>query len=205
MYVNNSDNIKSLAAIYRDKNRDIINKKAAIYNSKDQVKKKQSIWRKENKQHLREKEKAWKLANPEKYKQISKIKQNKQRQKPLFKLKAHVSRQVNFALHAIGNSKCGQSVMKFLPYTIKDLKYHLEKQFESWMNWENYGIYSSKSWDDDNQLTWRWQIDHIIPQSNFPYTSMEDENFCKCCSLENLRPYSAKKNCIDGVTRTRHK
>jgi hypothetical protein len=28
---------------------------------------------------------------------------------------------------------------------------------------------------------------------------MEDENFKKCWSLENLRPYSAKQNIIDGA------
>jgi hypothetical protein len=95
--------------------------------------------------------------------------------------------------------------MKFLSYTIEELKLHLEKQFESWMNWDNYGIYKSKLWDDDDQSTWRWQIDHIIPQSNFLYTSMEDENFSKCWDLNNLRPYSAKQNCIDGATRVRHK
>jgi hypothetical protein len=34
---------------------------------------------------------------------------------------------------------------------------------------------------------------------------MDDENFKKCWALENLRPYSAKQNIIDGVTRVRHK
>jgi hypothetical protein len=47
--------------------------------------------------------------------------------------------------------------------------------------------------------------DHIIPQSKLQYTSMKDENFKKCWSLENLRPLSAKQNVIDGATRIRHK
>jgi hypothetical protein len=73
------------------------------------------------------------------------------------------------------------------------------------MNWDNYGVYKAKEWDDNNQLTWKWQIDHIIPHSEFLYSSMKDPVFIKCWSLDNLRPYSAKNNCIDGCFRSRHK
>lgn len=44
----------------------------------------------------------------------------------------------------------------------------------------------------------------IIPQSCFSYTNMNEENFKKCWTLDNLRPYSAKLNSIDGCNRTRH-
>jgi len=100
------------------------------------------------------------------------------------------------------SNKNGHSCLEFLEYSIEDLKEHLEKQFESWMNWKNYGKYS-KVWNDD-QSTWTWQIDHIIPQSCLPYVSMEDDNFKKCWALSNLRPLSAKENHKDGVKRSRH-
>ena len=96
------------------------------------------------------------------------------------------------------------SCLKFLPYAIQQLKDHLEKQFESWMNWENQGKYIVNEWDDNNTKTWKWQIDHIMPQSDLPYKSMEDENFKICWALSNLRPLSAKQNLIDGTTRIRH-
>lgn len=80
----------------------------------------------------------------------------------------------------------------------------MESLFEPWMSWNNYGKYESKTWDDNNMKTWSWQIDHIIPHSTFKYTSMEDEEFKKCWSLENLRPLSSKQNFIDGVTGVRH-
>jgi len=73
------------------------------------------------------------------------------------------------------------------------------------MNWNNWGVYKSKNWNDNDSSTWTWQIDHIIPQSNLPYTSMEDENFKKSWDLNNLRPYSAKQNILDGISRVRHK
>jgi hypothetical protein len=66
-------------------------------------------------------------------------------------------------------------------------------------------IYSLKTWDDEDKSTWKWNIDHIIPQSDLIYASMEDENFKKCWALSNLRPYSAKQNILDGTGRTRHK
>ena len=97
------------------------------------------------------------------------------------------------------------SIVKFLPYSINDLKNHLENQFESWMSWSNWGLYNPSVWNDNDSSTWTWQIDHIIPQSDLQYYSMEDVNFKECWSLDNLRPLSAKINCIEGATRVRHK
>jgi hypothetical protein len=100
--------------------------------------------------------------------------------------------------------KNGKS-LDFLPYNMQELRAHIEKQFESWMNWENHGRYFPLVWDDNDPSTWKWQIDHIIPQSDLPYTNMEDENFKTCWSLENLRPLSAKQNYFDGMRKIRHK
>jgi hypothetical protein len=103
-----------------------------------------------------------------------------------------------------GGRKNRLSSLKYLPYTIQQLKDHLEKQFKPWMSWQNWGRYNSNTWNDNDPSTWTWQIDHIIPQSDLPYTSMEEENFNKCWSLQNLRPLSAKQNIIDGPTKIRH-
>lgn len=55
-----------------------------------------------------------------------------------------------------------------------------------------------------NNNTWTWQIDHIIPHSKFIYKNMECSAFLQCWSLNNLRPYNAKFNIIDGATKIRH-
>jgi len=91
--------------------------------------------------------------------------------------------------------------IKYLGYSIFELKEHLEQQFELWMNWDNYGRYNAKMWDDNDPTTWKWNIDHIIPKSLFKYSSVEDDSFQECWSLSNLRPYSAKLNLIDGNRR----
>lgn len=119
---------------------------------------------------------------------------NRRKNDILFVLKERISSRVREAIF-----KNRQPITKFLPYTIRELKEHLEKQFESWMTWENYGTYRVDIWDDSDQSTWTWQIDHIVAHSLFNYTSMEDEEFQKCWSLKNLRPYSAKQNVKDGV------
>jgi len=123
---------------------------------------------------------------------------------PVFKLRGIVSSSVGKAIKKLGKSKDG-SILKHLPYTIKELKAHLEQQFEPWMNWYNNGKYELKNWDDNDSGTWKWQIDHIIPHSDLPYESMDHPNFQKCWALGNLRPLSAKQNLEDGTRRTRHK
>jgi hypothetical protein len=120
----------------------------------------------------------------------------------VFRIKDLVSKSIRCRLKF---NKNGKSILNFLPYTIHQLKEHLESQFESWMNWDNWGLFNIKTWDDNDSSTWVWQIDHIIPHSFFNYTSITDEEFKKCWALENLRPYSAKQNIIDGNRRTAQK
>ncbi|MGI0060434.1 MAG: hypothetical protein ACREBJ_11775 [Nitrosotalea sp.] len=123
---------------------------------------------------------------------------------PTFRISGYVSRLINFMLKSKGSSKVGESFSKYVPWGRAELKTHVEKQFEPWMTWNNHGKYDSITWDDTDQTTWTWQLDHIIPRSDLPYASMTDDNFKKCWALENLRPYSAKQNIIDGTSRTRH-
>lgn len=121
-----------------------------------------------------------------------------------FKLKTNISANISFYLKNTGSSKNNKQTLKYLQYSIEELKNHLESLFEPWMNWENYGRYDSTSWNDDDPSTWAWQIDHIVPHSTFSYSSMEDDSFKSCWTLSNLRPLSAKQNWLDGVSRSRH-
>jgi hypothetical protein len=135
-----------------------------------------------------------------------KVTYNKKRRKedPAFKLRKLVSDTINIALKSNNGSKNKASCLKYLPYSMQELTKYIENLFEPWMNWQNHGIYNLKNWDDNSPTTWMWNIDHIIPQSDLPYKTMEEENFKKCWALENLRPYSAKQNILDGVNRVRH-
>jgi hypothetical protein len=69
------------------------------------------------------------------------------------------------------------------------------------MTWGNWKQYNKKTWNDNDKSTWTWNLDHIIPHSTFHYEDMECQEFQDCWSLDNLRPYSAKQNIIDGNRR----
>lgn len=122
---------------------------------------------------------------------------------PVFRLRHSISVAIGKALASRGSSK-GGSCFKALGYTPKELQDHLANQFEWWMTVDNQGVYYPKLWDNNDPTTWRWQVDHITPQSDLPYTSMEEHNFKVCWALNNLRPLSAKQNCLDGTSRVRH-
>jgi len=186
-------------------------RKKKLETSPDAVKekfKKEYESRKEyyKKYYLAKKEKGLlKKASKEKRAISDKKYKNSKRKSVEYFLKESISDAVRFAISKSNGKKGGKILLKYLGYSINDLKFHIESQFEKWMNWNNRGKYNPKEWKDDDSTTWKWQLDHIIPQAILPYASMEDENFKKCWDLKNLRPYSAKQNVIDGANRIRHK
>lgn len=117
----------------------------------------------------------------------------KAKEDPSYRLKVKLSN-IMYRKLKLDNLNIGFAYISKLDYSIDELKEHLERQFEPWMNWNNWGKYILSEWDDNDQSTWKWQIDHIIPQSKLKFSSMDDDNFKKCWSLNNLRPLSAKAN-----------
>tara|TARA_R110000744_G_C19201447_1_gene544993 strand:+ start:192 stop:863 length:672 start_codon:yes stop_codon:yes gene_type:complete len=104
--------------------------------------------------------------------------------------KKRYANDVCFRLRSLINSQIrdtikSDSVLKYLPYTIQELKEHIENLFTEGMTWDNHGLKG-------------WHIDHIYPQSKLIYDSMEHPNFLKCWSLDNLQPLWAKENMSKG-------
>jgi hypothetical protein len=182
----NKENIKIYKKKYYAKNSSKLIANQLIRDSKRlvDIKRYQSNYRKANKSRLQDK------------KQI--YRKNKRKTDPAYKLRAIVSNAIYQSIKYNSGSKRGSSFLKYVAYSVLDLKKYLESKFEPWMTWQNWGIYNPKIWNTNDQATWTWQIDHIVPQVDFPYTSMEDDNFKKCWSLENLRPLSSKQNIIKG-------
>ena len=110
-----------------------------------------------------------------------KFKAKKRRTDPCYKIRDTVSRAVNQTLRKNHSSKNGNSILDNLPYTMEQLKEHLESQFMEGMSWDNHA--------KDG-----WHIDHIIPQSSLPFDSFDHPNFLKCWDLDNLQPLWAKDN-----------
>lgn len=152
-------------------------------------------WEINNREKVRQRRRAWSKKNKEK---VNKYRQNRIKNNIQYKLRYNISAAIGKGLKRNNSSKFGKSCLKYLPYTIEQLKLHLESLFEPWMNWKNWGKYAVDKWDDNDPSTWKWQLDHIIPHSRFKYTSMEDQAFKDCWALSNLRPYSAKQNILDN-------
>ena len=83
-------------------------------------------------------------------------------------------------LQALKDNKAGRQWESLVPYTLQELKEHLESQFTPEMNWDNYGTY--------------WEIDHIIPKNLFHYDTEQNRDFQICWSLLNLRPLTVSEN-----------
>lgn len=203
---NNFEKRKIKRKEYWKKNKERLNakQKEFYYSNKERLNKISRDYYDNNKDILIEYQKNYRLNNKEGVRKTQrKNYKSRKRNNPLYKIRVHCSRSVYSFLKRNGTSKRGASFWKYVPYTLADLKDHIEKQFEPWMSWDNWGKLS-KSWDDNDSSTWTWQIDHIIPHSTFKYTSMEDQSFKDCWALDNLRPLSSKINFLDGVNKTRH-
>jgi hypothetical protein len=95
----------------------------------------QAEYRLNNLDKIKERDKRYYPDNKAKIIQNS-IKNKKERRKtdPIFRLREAVSSYIRTTIN-----KNGKSLDKYLPYTVKELKEHLESQFETWMNWDNWG------------------------------------------------------------------
>lgn len=109
---------------------------------------------------------------------------------PVVRLKHNVSVSIRDAIRERKGKKSGKT-FSHLPYTVQQLKEHLEKQFESWMNWDNYG-------GKNDSTIKTWHIDHIIPHCKFDYKNLTDSSFQMCWSLSNLRPLEKIENIRRG-------
>jgi len=218
-YENNKETILEAAKEYRENNKESISlkKKKHHYDNQDLILDKgrkyyhnnredKLIYQKEyaanNKEKIVVAKRNYYINNKEEIK-AQHLEYEKERIKndPVFKFRKLVSKSIRYALKNNRFSKNGKSCLDYLEYTFDALIDHIEQQFKWWMTWDNHGIYNLEKWDDNDPSTWTWNIDHIIPQSDLPYTSMSDDNFKKCWALQNLRPLSAKQNILDGNRR----
>ena len=100
-----------------------------------------------------------------------------------YKIKRNISNGIWCRIVRQRGYKKDQAVAKCLPYTIEELKCHLEGLFLLGMTWGNYG---------------KWHIDHIKPDSSFEYKSTLDPGFQESWALDNLQPLWAVDNLKKG-------
>ena len=170
------DVVKPLDEFYKEKPR----KDGHRSDCKECLKQYNSQYKHDNKEKISEQKKQYRQDNK---KELNEYQRNRYNNDPAAALRANIKSHINSALKKNNSSKMGESALQYLPYTIEQLKEHLESQFKPGMNWDNRG---------------EWHIDHIYPQSKLPYDSMSHPNFQKAWALENLQPLEASENISKG-------
>jgi len=151
--------------------------------NKERILDRSSMWSKDNRTHLREYHTKWREKNKEKLNEKKRIyEKNKKDNDPKYRLSSYTRTAVYTCLKE-RNIKKYKNTFDLLPYTLKELMSHLEKQFSNGMTWDNYG---------------EWHVDHITPMSKFNIQSMGDDEFQECWSLRNLRPLWGEENLSKG-------
>ena len=194
---NNSKKIKQQKKKYYNENREYLNSKSKKYReeNKDLISKNKKNYYKENREEILLKRKEYRISNQEKFKQKDKNYQlkNKDRINDYNKkyIKERCEKDVLFRLiknlrTLISNSfknasKTTTSVI--LGCSFEEFKIYLESKFESWMTWENRGLYNG-------EFNYGWDIDHIIPISS----AKTEEEIIKLNHFTNLQPLCSKVN-----------
>ena len=153
-------------------------------------------YRKENAEWKKQSNREYRLNNLEKVKGYKYNKRYKHysykeyarewhRERRKSNLQYRLSRNISNTIYlALKEKKAGRKWEQLVGYTLIDLMNHLEKQFETWMSWSNYG---------------EWHIDHIKAKSLFNYTCPEDKEFQECWALSNLQPLEKIENLKKGI------
>lgn len=137
---NNKQKASQYGKEYKENNKERLsqsNKEYYIIN-KDKI----SEYVEKNKDKISQRNKEYYVNNKEKIlNQHKTISKNRRKIDAAYRLRHDISGSIWYALKRNASSKAGESYLKYLPYTIQELKKHLESQFEPWMTWENRGHY----------------------------------------------------------------
>lgn len=184
-YEKNKERKKLYAIEYYKNNRE------RVLLNQDREKKKiaKKRFQEKNKEYIREYKKIYQLKNKEtiynynrEYKRQNRERINAQWRErretdSLFKLRLNLSKRLWEVMSNKGFTKdCEFS--EYIGCDPETLFRHIEKQFDSKMNWDNYGEY--------------WEVDHIIPLS----AGKTAEHYIELSHYKNLRPLEATTNRI---------
>tara|TARA_R110000796_G_scaffold228861_3_gene346089 strand:- start:1470 stop:2099 length:630 start_codon:yes stop_codon:yes gene_type:complete len=144
------------------------------------------LYAKNNKGKLNKQKKIWAKNNPKKVSQ-AKLKwvNNKLETDPLFKIKHYIRCGINQSFKRNGYSKKSKSY-EILGCSYEEFKKHIESQWESWMNWDNYG--NPKDGILEPYKT--WDLDHIIPSSS----AINENDVIKLNHYSNFQPLCSYVN-----------
>jgi hypothetical protein len=136
--------------------------------NKDKLKVQKFLWREENKDKIKLQKKEYR--------------KRKKETDPLYRLHQLVSSIIRKSFNYNGFKKSSRT-HEILGISFEEFKFYLESKFESWMNWENRGLYNG-------ELNYGWDIDHIIPISS----AKTEDDIIRLNHYSNLQPLCSKIN-----------
>lgn len=124
------------------------------------------------------------------FKSNQKIKQEKNNKRykerrntdPLYKLITNLKRNIRAVVKKNGLVKKTKTI-EIIGCSFDEFKQHIQSQFESWMTWENYGLYNG-------ELNYGWDIDHIEPIC----VAITEEDVIRLNHYSNLKPLCSYTN-----------
>lgn len=156
----NPDSNKAHSKAYRKRNPDTAKASSKKYKDNNQVK-----------------VKAYRIAYKGRKNELDK---EKKKTDPLYKLKSNLRSGILKAFNRIKVRKNNKSI-QILGCSYEEFKIHLELQFESWMTWDNHGLYNGT-------LNYGWDIDHKIP------IAVTEADVIRLSHYTNLQPLCSKVN-----------
>lgn len=106
----------------------------------------------------------------------------RKKEDPIYRFKSGIRSRISIIFKRGGFSK-KSSTFNILGCSFNELTIYLESKFESWMTWENRGLYNGK-------LNYGWDLDHIIPLS----LAKTEYEIIKLNHYTNLQPLCSKIN-----------
>lgn len=100
----------------------------------------------------------------------------------VYKISYNIKLSIRKSLKENGYQKIKRTE-EILGLSIKEFKIYLESKFETWMSWDNRGLYNG-------ELNYGWDIDHIIPVSS----AKNEDDIIRLNHYTNLQPLCSKLN-----------
>ena len=181
----NKEKHNNNAKEYYKTNKETAQKKSKEYRelNKETIQKKSKEYRESNKKILKKNKQLWYQKNKDKVKsRVAEYQKLRKSKDPVFKLKANIRTMISNILGNRGFTK-KSSTFDIVGCSYCEFINNIESQFESWMDWDNYGKYNG-------ELNYGWDIDHVVPISS----AKTEEDVLKLNHYTNLRPLCSKVN-----------
>ena len=175
----NKEKIKEQRKKYKESNKANIVEYSSKYKevNKDKINTQRKEYREKNKTLIREYKLNYNTTNKETINQKRREYYSKRiKTDNLFKLKNKIRLSIIKSFKQNKMLKVSKT-SEILGCSYEEFKKHIESKFESWMNWNNHGLYSG-------ELNYGWDIDHIIPLDS----AITEEDVIKLNHYTNLQP-----------------